>query len=229
MDAVIICIGDELLTGDIEDRNSSWLARQLFERGVDLKKIMVIPDVTEIIASEIRNASADAIIITGGLGPTHDDVTREAVAKAAGVPLVRCEEAAKALEQRAQSRGRKLEPASYVMADIPQGSEWIPNPAGAAAGFIVDRHIFVFPGVPAELMAMFPLVSDRFHGKKMVVEWIITKRGESSIVGALNEAVRMFPSVQFGSYPSDVVKIKMKSRDADAVAKAKEWLAPRIV
>jgi len=225
VDAIVICVGDELLTGDIEDCNSTWLARQLFELGVDLKKIMVVPDLPDIIAAELTNARADAIIVTGGLGPTHDDVTRYGVAKAAGVPLVRSEEGVKVVERR----GRKPAPAAYVMADIPEGAEVIPNPVGAAPGFVVDGRIFVFPGVPSELKAMFPLVADRFKGGKMVVEWLVTTRNESDIVVPLNEAVGRFPQVSFGSYPSDVVKIKMKSRDAEAVMQAKEWLAPRIL
>ncbi|MGA9139697.1 MAG: molybdopterin-binding protein [Methanocella sp.] len=225
MDAIVICVGDELLTGDIEDRNSSWLARQLFDLGIDLKKIIVIPDIADIIAAEILDAQADAVIVTGGIGPTHDDVTRYGVAKAAGVRLVRSDEGIKVVERK----GRKLAPAAYVMADIPEGAEVIPNPVGAAPGFIVNGRIYVFPGVPSELMAMFPLVTDRFKGKKMVVEWLITKRKESDIVVTLNEAVSRFPQVGFGSYPSDVVKIKMKSRNPEAVKQAKEWLTSRIV
>ncbi len=225
MDAVVICVGDELLTGDIEDCNSTWLARQLFDLGTDLKNISVIPDVADVIAAEIRGARADIVIVTGGLGPTHDDVTRYGVAKAAGVSVVRSEEGIKVVERK----GRKLAPAAYVMADIPEGAEIIPNPVGAAPGFIIDGRIFVFPGVPSELKAMFPLVADRFKGRKMVVEWLVTKQKESDIVLPLNEAVSLFPQVSFGSYPSDVVKIKMKSRDSEAVMKAKEWLAARIL
>jgi molybdenum cofactor synthesis domain-containing protein len=225
VDAVVICVGDELLTGDIEDCNSTWLARQLFDLGTDLKNISVIPDVADVIAAEIRDARADIVIITGGLGPTHDDVTRYGVAKAAGVSVVRSEEGIKVVERK----GRKLAPAAYVMADIPEGAEIIPNPVGAAPGFIIDGRIFVFPGVPSELKAMFPLVANRFKGRKMVVEWLVTKQKESDIVLPLNEAVSLFPQVSFGSYPSDVVKIKMKSRDSEAVMKAKEWLAARIL
>lgn len=225
MDAIVICVGDELLTGDIQDLNSTWLARQLFDLGVDLKRITVIPDVPDVIAAELADARADVVIVTGGLGPTHDDVTRQGVARAAGVPLVRSEEALKVVEARC----RNPAPAAYVMADIPQGAGVIPNPAGAAPGFVVDGRVFVFPGVPSELKAMFPLVASRFTGDKMAVEWLITKRKESDIVATLNEAVGRFPQVSFGSYPSDVVKIKMKSRDREAVTRAKDWLAARIL
>lgn len=224
MEVSVICVGDELLTGDIEDLNSTWLARQLFSLGADLKRIIVIPDDIDTIAVEINMAPGDKVIVTGGLGPTHDDVTRYGVARAAGLALIRSEEGLKVVGKKG-----KLAPEAYVMADIPEGAEVILNPLGAAPGFIVDGRVFVFPGVPSELKAMFPLVSDRFAGSPMIVDWLITKRKESDIVAPLNEAVRLFPQVSFGSYPSGVVKIKMKSRDAEAVKQAKEWLAARIL
>lgn len=223
MDATVICIGDELLSGDITDLNSVWLAKRLTDNGVIVRKMLVIPDDVDVIANEIRSAMTDSIIVTGGLGPTHDDITRYGIAKAAGVSIVRDPEAVKVVE-RCKSRN----PEVYIMADIPDGSEVIPNPAGAAPGFIVDGKIFVFPGVPKEMKAMFELVEDRLKGKTLTVEWIITRRYESDIVSVLNEAVKLFPNVTFGSYPSEVVKIKMKSYDPEQVRLAKEWLAPRL-
>lgn len=224
MDVTIICIGDELLTGDVDDLNSTWLARRLAETGALLKRIVTIPDEVDVIVSEIRQASTEKVIITGGLGPTHDDITRFAVAKAAGVGLYRDPDAVKIVEK---NRGR-LADAAYVMADIPEKAVVIDNPVGAAPGFIVDGRIYVFPGVPAEMKAMFNLVRDQFKGRKLIVDWVITRKPESEIVPTLNEAVRMYPSIAFGSYPSDVVKIKMKSYDADAVKQAKEWLVARL-
>jgi molybdenum cofactor synthesis domain-containing protein len=224
MDVTIICIGDELLTGDVDDINSTWLARQLAETGAILKRIVTIPDDIDVIVSEIKQAKTDKVIITGGLGPTHDDITRFAVAKAAGVGLYREPEAVKIVEKK---RG-KLAPAAYVMVDIPKNAMVIDNPVGAAPGFIVDGRIYVFPGVPAEMKAMFSLVRDQFKGRKLIVDWLITRRPESEIVETLNEAVKKYPMIAFGSYPSDVVKIKMKSYDADAIIQAKEWLAARL-
>jgi molybdenum cofactor synthesis domain-containing protein len=223
MEITVICVGDELLTGDVEDLNSAWLARQLFGLGAELKRIAVVPDDPEAIAAEIVSALPGMVIVTGGIGPTHDDVTRYGVAKAAGVPLARSEEGVKVVERKG-----KIAPEAYVMADLPAGSEVIPNPAGTAPGFVVDGRIFVFPGVPQELKAMFPLVSERFAGSPLIVDWLVARQKESDIVATLNEAVRLFPQVSFGSYPSGAVKIKMKSRDAEAVRKAKEWLAARI-
>lgn len=225
MDATIICIGDELLSGDITDLNSVWLAKQLTDNGVIVKRILVIPDDIDTIANEVKNASTCIVIVTGGLGPTHDDITRYGVAKAFGLPLDRPVEAVRVVEQRVKSR----KPEIYVMADVPAGSEVIPNLVGAAPGFIVDGKVFVFPGVPSEMKAMFGIVRDRLKGERLLVDWVITKRPESDIVPVLNEAVRRFPEVSFGSYPSDVVKVKMRSYDAKAIKSAKEWLEQRIV
>lgn len=228
MDAIIICIGDELLSGDIADLNSTWLAKYLTELGTVVKKIEVIPDDVGVIVDAIHKASADKVAITGGLGPTHDDVTRLAVATAFGRKLARDPEGVKVVEASAARRGRTPMPQSYTMADIPEGSVVIPNPVGAAPGFVIDDKVYVFPGVPSEMKGMFELVMDQFKGPKLLVDWIITDRGESSLVPDLNEAVKKFPAATFGSYPSQVVKIKMKSYDAGQLAAAKEWLSQRI-
>jgi molybdenum cofactor synthesis domain-containing protein len=230
MEAVIICIGDEILSGDITDLNSTWLAKNLTGLGTVVKRIAVIPDDIAVIVDTVRDVKNDMVIITGGLGPTHDDVTRQAVADAFGLRLVRDPEAVKVVEASATRRGRLAPmPQSYVMADIPEGSEVILNPVGAAPGFIIDGRVFTFPGVPSEMKAMFELVKSRFEGKKLFVDWLITRRSESDIVPALNEAVKKFPSVVFGSYPSDVLKIKMKSYDQAQMNMAKEWLTGHIL
>ena len=127
MDAVIVCIGDELLSGDIADLNSTWLAKSLTDLGTVVKKIEVIPDDVEVISGIVSKARADKVVITGGLGPTHDDVTRQAVATAFDRKLVRDPEAVKVVEASAARHGRAPRPQSYVMADIPSGSRSSPT------------------------------------------------------------------------------------------------------
>jgi molybdenum cofactor synthesis domain-containing protein len=229
MDAVILCIGDELLSGDIADLNSTWLAKSLTDVGTIVKKMEVIPDDVEIIADALRRVVADKVVVTGGLGPTHDDVTRQAAAMAFGRRLTRDPEAVKVVEASATRHGRAPRPQSYVMADIPWGWTVIPNPVGAAPGFIINDRVYVFPGVPSEMKAMFELVKDQFKGPRLLVDWLITKRPESDIALDLNEAVKKFPAVTFGSYPSGIVKIKIKSYDEGQLAAAKEWLAEHII
>lgn len=231
MEVTILCIGDELLAGDIADLNSTWLAKNLTDGGAIVRRIIVIPDDMGVIVDEIKKAyeTSDKVVVTGGLGPTHDDITRYAIARAFGRNVVRDPRGVEVLENAIAKRGRKPMAESYVMADIPEGSEVIQNPVGAAPGFIVNGRVYVFPGVPSEMKAMFDLVRSSFAGKKLIVDWLIVQMPESAIVKDLNEAVRMFPEVTFGSYPSTVVKIKMKSYDEGQVRAAKEWLAQRLV
>ncbi len=229
MDAVIVCIGDELLSGDIADLNSTWLAKYLTGLGTVVKRIEVVPDDVDVIVKTLKDIKADKVLVTGGLGPTHDDVTRQAVAKAFGRRLVRDPEAVKVVEANAARHNRSPLPHSYNMADIPENVTIIPNPVGAAPGFIVDGKVYTFPGVPSEMRAMFELVKDQFVGPKLHVDWLISKKPESALVNDLNEAVRLFPEVTFGSYPSGEVKIKMKSYDPGRLKAAKEWLAGRIL
>ena len=230
MEVVIVCIGDELLAGDIADLNSTWLAKNLTDGGAIVQRIIVIPDDMGVIVEEIKKVygSYDKVVVTGGLGPTHDDITRYAVARAFDRKIVRDPKGVEVVEKAIEARGRKPRPESYAMADIPEGSEVIVNPVGAAPGFIVNGKVFVFPGVPAEMKAMFELVKGRFAGKKLIVDWLIVHMPESAIVKDLNEAVQKFPAVTFGSYPSTIVKIKMKSYDEGQVKAAKEWLAQRL-
>jgi molybdenum cofactor synthesis domain-containing protein len=224
-----LCIGDELLSGDIADLNSTSLAKRLTDLGTVVKRIEVVPDDIGAIVGAIRRAQADKVVITGGLGPTHDDVTRLAVATAFGRKLARDPEGVKVVEASSARLGRAPLPQSYAMADIPEGSTVIPNPVGAAPGFIINNKVYVFPGVPSEMKAMFELVEGQFKGPKLLVDWIVTSRPESALVPDLNEAVKRFPAVTFGSYPSMVVKIKLKSYDAGQLAAAREWLAQRIL
>lgn len=229
MDAVIICIGDELLSGDIADLNSTWLAKNLTDLGTVVRRIEVIPDDVGVIAQTLKGVKANKVIVTGGLGPTHDDVTRQAVALAFGRKLFRDPEAVKVVEAYAARHGRSPMPQSYNMADIPENTTVIPNPVGAAPGFIVEGRVYTFPGVPSEMKAMFELVKEQFKGPVLLVDWLITNKPESAIVTDLNEAVRLFPEVTFGSYPSGVVKIKMKSYDPGRLQAAKEWLERHIL
>ncbi len=231
MEVTIVCIGDELLAGDIADLNSTWLAKNLTDGGAIVKRIIVIPDDMGIIVDEIKKAyeTSDKVVVTGGLGPTHDDITRYAIARAFDRKVIRDPKGVEVVEKAIAARGRKPMQESYVMADIPEGSTVIQNPVGAAPGFIINERIFVFPGVPSEMKAMFDLVRNSFAGKKLIVDWLIVQMAESAIVKDLNEAVKMFPAVTFGSYPSTVLRIKMKSYDAEQVKAAKEWLAKRLI
>ncbi len=179
MRAEILAIGDEITSGQIADTNSAWLAAELRESGIGVSRIAAVGDRVEEIAAALREAAAreaPLLVATGGLGPTFDDLTRDAAAAFAGVGLTREGAAVAHLEKWFSHRGRPMPPENLRQADLPEGSEMLPNPLGTAPGFALGTrgeagpegplHFFL-PGVPHEMEAMFrdqvmPRVRARF-------------------------------------------------------------------
>lgn len=220
-DAVLITIGDEILAGDIVNTNAAWLSKRLAGRGVYVKRISVIPDDVDVIADEVRSTSADWVIVTGGLGPTHDDVTREGIAKALGKAIVEHPAALKMIGER-----YKVSEKTRVMATMPEGAVPLGNPAGAAPGFLLG-NITVLPGVPKEMMAIFELNEHRFRGEPKETLWITTGMKESDIADMLRDAVSRF-GVKIGSYPGEgQVKVKITGI-SPGVRSAHQWLCSRL-
>jgi len=160
MKAVILSIGDEVLNGDIVDSNAAWLAERLSEMGVEVVCHETVGDCEEEAEEAIRRAAARAHIVvgTGGLGPTEDDLTRHAVARAADVPLELHEESVAHIEERFRRHGRTMPQRNRIQAMMPQGATVLANSQGTAPGFIVRcgaAHVAVMPGVPREMKAMF--------------------------------------------------------------------------
>jgi len=155
----LLCTGDELVTGLTPDTNSPYLEAQLFALGIKVTRVVLVGDVREDITRALREAAtrSDLVIVSGGLGPTADDFTAECAAAAAGVPLVEDAGTLQFLRERAAKRGRELTPNVARMAQVPGGSEVVPNPVGAAPLFIVrmgDCRLFFLPGVPREYRAL---------------------------------------------------------------------------
>src|SRR5512140_2433009 len=148
--AAILTIGNELLSGDVENTNGSWLARRLEAAGVDVRLIAVLPDEIEEIATTVREQAgrADLVLVTGGLGGTPDDLTREAVAAAFGVE--QAEYADVATQLRARFRRNPEYAARWAM--LPAGRRPLANPLGGAPGFVVE-NVYVLPGLPVEMEA----------------------------------------------------------------------------
>jgi molybdenum cofactor synthesis domain-containing protein len=231
--ATIICVGDELLRGDIVDTNSAWLAKRLATLGVAVKKILVVGDDEEEISEAIQSCNASFVFVIGGLGPTHDDVTREGVAKGVGKALMRNAEAERMLKKDYRINGLLLK-----MADMPAGSEVINNPVGAAPGFTVD-NVTVMPGVPEEMRGMFEGIASALRDDTAIMEegWVLTNKPEHEILDVLNEAVRTFPDVTIGSYPYSTdegpertynVRIKLIAPNHETIKHVKRWLEERI-
>ena len=225
--AAILTIGNELLAGDVENTNGSWLARRLEEAGVEVRLISVLPDEVEEIAPFLRAQAdrSDVVLVTGGLGGTPDDITREAVAAAFDVEQTEYEEVAAGL--RARFRGDPEYAARW--ARLPAGSRPLANPLGGAPGFVLE-NVYVLPGLPSEMEAMYETLEEKLRAGPPIGSWRRSYHTtESRIVGVLGQAVEIHPRVRVGSYPSfgangPSVEVVLKSNDPDALEAAAAWL-----
>jgi nicotinamide-nucleotide amidase len=226
--AVILTVGNELTSGDVENSNASWLARSLEALGCGVRLSASVPDDVEAIARFLRlhRDDADCVIVTGGLGGTPDDVTREGIAAAFESEVVLDEEAAAPLRERFAARG--LTEYAERWATLPRGSEPLGNPLGGAPAFVLSE-VYVLPGVPAEMRACFESISERFQGAPIRQARLRYSLVESDLVGAMVEFSERFGDVALGSYPSfddgrREVELVLKSRDATRLREAVAWL-----
>ena len=220
-------IGNELVSGDTVNTNGSWLAGRLEELGFDVLLIASLPDDQERVAALVRAEAeeADIVLVTGGLGGTPDDITREAIAAAFGVPQAEQAEVAERL------RARFSGDPEYVTrwAQLPAGSRPLEIEHGGAPGFVL-RNVYVFPGLPSEMKPMFETIAGELEGGRPIGSWRRTYRTtESRIVAVLEAAGEQHPAVRIGSYPSfgadgSAVEIVLKSSDPVALAAARAWL-----
>jgi len=229
--AAILTIGNELVSGDVPNSNGSWLAQRLAPLGVSVRLIAALPDEIVAIAEFVRREAplVDFLIVTGGLGGTPDDLTREALAHAFGV------EQEEVPELAADLRSRFTHDPEYAAAwaRLPAGSTPLSNPLGGAPGFALE-NVYVLPGLPSEMEAMFDAVAQDFRRGEPIGSWRKTYRmRESAIASLLAEAGERWPGVVIGSYPrfpldGPQVEVVVKSSDAPALAEASEWLASAI-
>ncbi|TSD15759.1 competence/damage-inducible protein A [Haloglomus irregulare] len=224
MRVAIVTVGDELLVGDTVNTNAAWLGRQLAERGVDVERSTTVPDRVDDIAGvvdEYRDRY-DAVLVTGGLGPTHDDMTMDAVGTAFGVPVEENEAALAWLAENGYARGDL----AAGTADIPAGAEPLHNEAGVAPGCIIG-NVYVLPGVPAEMEAMFESVGDRFVGSETHVTAVRVDEPESALIERFERLRERF-DVQVGSYPGEHVRVKIQGDEERVVQEAAAWLRDRV-
>jgi len=214
--AGIILIGNELLSGKVADANAVYLCRELRTLGVDVRRIVVIPDEIERIAAEVAEFSAgfDVVFTSGGVGPTHDDVTIEGVARAFGVPVVRDPAMVAALES---FYGGHLNPARLRMAEIPEGA--LPMTAdGLVFPAVVMRNVYVLPGVPELFRLKFEGLKERFRDVPFHLASVFVSLGEGSLAEHLNGLLERHPKLLLGSYPEFSnpdykVKVTLESKD----------------
>jgi molybdenum cofactor synthesis domain-containing protein len=229
--AAVLIIGNEILTGKFADENGPWLIARLRGLGCDLRRLVVIPDEEATIADEVRRAVAahDLVITTGGVGPTHDDVTLAGVAAGLGVPVVRHPELEALLRAR---MGERCNAAALRMADVPEGAALVWE-GQRGWPLVVAGSVYVFPGVPVLLREKFEGVAARFAGIPLRTARLRTLRTEPEIADALTEAATRWPMVDMGSYPRfethpRSVILTLESRDAPALEAALAWLRAAI-
>jgi molybdenum cofactor synthesis domain-containing protein len=225
--AAIVTIGNELVSGDVANTNASWLAQRLEASGISVRLVAAVPDEIDLVASLVRDAAAaeDYVIATGGLGGTPDDLTREAVAAAFGVGQKEVPDVA------ADLRARFTRDPEYVArwAQLPVGSRPLANPLGGAPGFVIE-NVYVLPGLPSEMEAMFGMIAGELAGSPPIGSWRRRYRTrESEIAGVLAAADERWQDVLVGSYPSfrasgPEVEVVLKSSDARALELAAAWI-----
>jgi molybdenum cofactor synthesis domain-containing protein len=221
--AGIILIGNEILSGKIQDANAAYLCRELRTLGVDVRRISVIPDEVQLIAEEVAGFSRefDVVFTSGGVGPTHDDVTIEGVARAMTVPVVRHPTLVALLER--YYRGNVTD-AALRMAEIPDGAELV---GGETVRFptVLMRNVYVLPGVPEIFRAKFEALRERFRDQPIHLKNVYVAIGEGTLADYLNGLLADFPLLQLGSYPEFSnpeykVKVTLESRDRGYVEQA---------
>lgn len=225
MNAAVVTVGDELLAGRTANTNATWLAEQLTDRGVTVERVTTIPDRIDDIARVVNEyrAEYDAVLVTGGLGPTHDDVTMEGVAAAVGSRL---EPHEGALRWLAEEGGYSREDLTDETGSLPVGARVLNNTNGVAPGVALE-NIYVLPGVPEEMKAMFDGIGDEFNGVRTHREVVVADEPESALLDRLAELRDRF-DVTVGSYPDEFVRIAIESTDPQPVQAATEWLEDRV-
>lgn len=201
--AAMLVIGDEILSGRTRDANMHNLAGVLIERGIDLREARVIGDDPDAITAAVQELSAayTHVFTSGGIGPTHDDITADNVARAFGVPIGVRADARALLEVHYAGTGQTLNEARLRMARIPEGAELIDNPISAAPGFTL-RNVHALAGVPAIFEAMLQGLLPRLTGGAPVLSQSLTvMQPEGDVAGPLRELAERHPELSMGSYP----------------------------
>ena len=221
--AGIVIIGNEVLSGKTHDTNSYFLCTELRQLGVEVQKISTIPDVIELIGQEVAAFANrfDLVFTTGGVGPTHDDVTIEGIAHGFGLRVVRHPDIERRMRQRL---GSEINEARLRMANVPESAELLATEA-MFAPVVMIRNVFIFPGIPRILQERFHAIKERFRDTPYLLKNVYVKYGEGIIAAILNDLLAKFPQLLLGSYPvldlpDYKVKVTLESKDADYLNRA---------
>jgi molybdenum cofactor synthesis domain-containing protein len=222
--AAMLIIGDEILSGRTKDKNLGYVADYLAALGIDLKEARVVGDTEEAIIEAVNalRARYTYVFTSGGIGPTHDDITADSVAKAFGVPISHHPEAVAILRTYFEQMGREPNEARMRMARIPHGATLIENPVSRAPGFRMG-NVFVMAGVPKIMQAMLDVIAPQLaRGKPVSTKSLTLRGGEGDAAAPLKQIQDRFPSVTIGSYPFEEAggigtNLVLRSRDESAL------------
>lgn len=229
--AAIVVIGDEILSGKFPEENAAWLIPQLRDLGVSLRRVEYIPDVVDEIAAAVRTCSDryDHVFTSGGVGPTHDDLTMEGIARAFGTRVVRHPELERLLRD---FYGDRLEERNLRMADVPEGAVLLPadHPSWPVTQV---RNVYVLPGVPIIFRRKFDAIRERFRARPFHGRRVYCMAEEGQLAPHLDAVVAAFPDVGVGSYPrfdsrDYRVIVTLESKDLVRVDQATEALVSRL-
>jgi molybdenum cofactor synthesis domain-containing protein len=223
LSAGVVVIGNEILSGKVVDTNSPYIAGELRALGVTLRRISTIPDELPIIASEVRqhHQDYDIVFTSGGVGPTHDDVSIEGIAMALGRKVIVHPDIADKLRT---FYGDKINAARLKMAEVPEGAELITDMSLNFPTIKVE-NIYILPGIPEIFRAKFDSLKPRFNADPYCLKVVYTSVGEGTIAEYLNDTLTAFPELLLGSYPKInhpeyMVKVTLESKDAGYVGRA---------
>jgi molybdenum cofactor synthesis domain-containing protein len=233
--AALVVIGDEILSGRTQDTNVAQLARWLNGEGIRLAVVRMVPDVSERIGEAVNalRTQHDYVFTTGGIGPTHDDITVDAIAAAFGVPVIVHPEARQILEDYYRDRQGGLTEARLRMARTPQGAELLRNPYSGAPGVKLG-NVYILAGVPAIAASMLESLTGQLEGGRPGVSVTVGARAaESDVADMLRETEAANPGVAIGSYPffrdgGYGANFVIRSEDGDLARATGQALAERL-
>jgi len=235
--AAVLVIGDEILSGRTKDKNIGYIAENLTGIGIDLKEVRVVPDEEpEIVAAlNALRARYSYVFTTGGIGPTHDDITAECVAKAFGVAIDHHPRAVEIMRARLAETGGVMNEARMRMTRVPVGAELVLNKVSAAPGFWIG-NVIVMAGIPSVMQAMLEYVTPQLKtGAKMLSESVRADSREGDIGTELGALAKQHPDVVMGSYPfidennAANTHVVVRSRDPQKLASAKQGVEAMLV
>ncbi len=231
LSASLVVIGNEILSGKVTDTNTPFLARELRCLGVSLDRVVVVPDDVAQIAADVSDLARrfDVVFTSGGVGPTHDDITMDGVAAAFGRPLVEHIELRRAIESFV---GNRVNAAHLKMAQIPEGAELIVDDKLAFPTVVVD-NVYILPGIPELFQAKVVSLRDRFRVRPYFLRQVLVRDNETRIAEFLNATLSAFPELLLGSYPKLAdpdyrVRLTLESKDESYVDRALADLVERL-